>query len=282
MIVHYHREKDAIRLVRTLQNIGINSSNIAFCNNGASREFVRNFSDEFPEVKFLNLDNVGFGAAMNAGLRVLPGRVEYALLLSHEVELEASCLDILMSELRDNPVTVAVGPRLMSNETTVWSLGGGTSRFFRKPANIGRGTGIEAIRAPTRHEVDWLDGSIVLVDRAKLATVDNYSESYFLYFEDVDLGWKIRESGGKVVCRTDAQAFQTPGGHLNHVYAVRNLLWLLRKQRFYGAYFSYIFENVFRLVLGGIFKPRGYWSRARGRASGLKQGILPQPSRRSS
>lgn len=278
VIVHYHRERDALRLVRSLQDIGISSAHIVFCNNGATREFIDHFSSDFPEVRFLDLKNVGFGAAMNAGLRALPGRVEYALLLSHEVELEVSCLDILVSELRDNPTTVAAGPRLMSNETTVWSLGGGTSRFLRKPANVGRGMRIDAVTGPTRREVDWLDGSIVLVDRAKLAEVENYSESYFLYFEDVDLGWKIRQAGGKVICRTDALAFQSPGGHLNHLYAVRNLLWLLRKQRFYLAYISYIFENIFRLMIGGILKPRGYWSRARLRASGLKQGIFPEPS----
>lgn len=282
VIVHYHRERDALRLVRTLQDIGISPDNIAFCNNGASREFFDQFREQFPDVIFLDLENVGFGAAMNAGLRVLPACVEYALLLSHEVELTESCLDILVSELRDNPTTVAVGPRLMSSETTVWSLGGGTSRVLRKPANIGRGMRIDAIEGPTRREVDWLDGSIVLVDRAKLAEVGNYSESYFLYFEDVDLGWKIRESGGKVICRTDAFAFQSPGGHMNHLYAVRNLLWLLRKQHFYLAYTSYILENILRLVIGGIFKPRGYRNRARGRANGLKQGILRPSSRANS
>ncbi|MDV7243722.1 MULTISPECIES: glycosyltransferase family 2 protein [Rhodococcus] len=275
VIVHYKRESDVLTLVDRLVNeIGVTESNIVLCDNGSCDEFDKNVRRKFPRMTLLQLENVGFGAAMNVGVAALSGSSRI-LLLTHEVQIDAECIRTLSAEL-DNESTGIVGPRLMSlgEGNSIWSLGGRTGRLLKKPANIERGERFSGITGNPARRVDWLDGSVVMVDRRVFEEVGGYSVPYFLYFEDVDFGWKVRGIAGKdVVCRIDAVAHQAPGGNLDQLYAVRNLLWLLRRQGFRFAYSAYVFETVLRILFGALLKPRGAKRRIALRIAGLAQGL---------
>src|SRR5437762_2809589 len=65
---------------------------------------------------------------------------------------------------------------------------------------------------PTRpRDVDWLSGAAVWLRRSALQSVGGWDEHYFMYMEDIDLGWRLRRLGWRV-------AYE-PGGAVMHVQA---------------------------------------------------------------
>ena len=59
---------------------------------------------------------------------------------------------------------------------------------------------------------DWLCGACVVVHEELLARIGGYDESYFLYWEDVDLGFRAVAAGATVVLREDLVAVHDEGG----------------------------------------------------------------------
>ncbi len=58
-------------------------------------------------------------------------------------------------------------------------------------------------------DVDWLSGAMLFLRRAAIDSVGGWDERYFMYVEDVDLGWRLRRLGWRV-------AYE-PGGAAVHV-----------------------------------------------------------------
>ena len=49
-----------------------------------------------------------------------------------------------------------------------------------------------------RRDVDWVSGAAVWLRRDALTTVGGWDERYFMYAEDVDLCWQLRQRGWRV------------------------------------------------------------------------------------
>ncbi len=275
VIVHYHRENDLQRLLHDLVGTGVvPQGHIVVADNGSDRVLTDVIEASLPAIRWLRLNNPGYGAAMNAGVAALPDHLTTVMLLTHEVELSENCIPRLLARLESSPDIGLVGPVLMqSGKDTVWSVGGTTSRFRRVPSNLCRGVE-PAVIDPSSRVVDWLDGAVVMMRREDFVRVGGLSEEYFLYFEDVDLGWKIRTQLGKrVECDRSIRAAQAPGGSLDNYLATRNRLWLLRKQGYRMAWLILVLESMLRVVVGPIAKPKNSRRRVTQRITGLVDGL---------
>lgn len=271
VIVHYQREADLSSLLDQLTGRhGVPASRIVVVNNGGDESTLTDIRTG-TGVGWLDLDNPGYGAAVNAGVEALPPEAELVLVLTHEVSLEAGGIEALASAIAD-PLVGLVGPLLLNpGKGTIWSAGGVTSPVRRMPRHLRSGT---STRPTGPVDAQWLDGSCFLVRRSDFDDLGGLDETFFLYFEDVDLGWRVRrELALSVRCTPTAIAYQSPGGHLDQFYATRNLLWLLRKQRQWLAYVLYSAETLVRLTLGTALRPRGSRARQSKRWAGFTQGL---------
>ncbi len=48
-------------------------------------------------------------------------------------------------------------------------------------------------------EVDWISGAAMLLRREAAQQIGGFNEAYFMYVEDVDICWRLREAGYRVV-----------------------------------------------------------------------------------
>lgn len=270
VVIHYRREHDLARLVSEL--IGahrIDSDRIVVVDNGGDVDALDAIRRDHA-VRWVRLDNPGYGAAVNAGVRALPG-LDLVAVLTHEAVLEPGALDALADVLATDPAVGMVGPVLRDSRSgAIWSAGGVTSRVRRLPRHLDAGT--ESTIATDR-DVEWLDGSCFMVRREEFLDAGGVDERFFLYFEDVDLGWRYRIRGRIVRVSPRAIAWQSPGGHLDQFYATRNPLWLFRKHGLRLPLIAYTVETIARLTIGTIVKPRGARQRQSRRWAGLRQGL---------
>lgn len=274
VVVHFHRERDLTRLLDELTGVhGIPADRILVVDNGSDAGALDDVRARL-SVRWIELDNPGYGAAVNAGIRALDG-VEQVLVLTHEVRLDIGSIERLSRALTLDAGVGLAGPVMLdTRDGRIWSAGGLSSRVRALPFH--RAAKAELIDSGDL-DAEWLDGSCFLVRRRDFLEWGGLDDRFFLYFEDVDLGWRLQERGVAVRVVGSAVAWQSPGGHLDQFYATRNALWLFRKHRRWLAFGLYAIESCARLTLGSVLKPRGVPLRQAKRWAGLREGLSRPP-----
>jgi N-acetylglucosaminyl-diphospho-decaprenol L-rhamnosyltransferase len=157
--------------------------------------------------EFLSLDtNLGYGGAVNAAVRRLDPSIDTILISNPDVAFGRGLVSELATWLRDHPETAAVGPRILNADGTTYPsaralpslrTGVGHALFSRVwPDNPwSRRYRAEAVTNDEARHAGWLSGSCVMVRRSAFEEVGGFDESYFMYFEDVDLGYRLAKAG---------------------------------------------------------------------------------------
>lgn len=148
--------------------------------------------------------NPGYGGAMNAAIATLPPGVQWVLISNPDIVLHPEAIDHLLAVGATAADIGSVGPRVVTDGLTYPSaravpslrIGVGHAVFSRVWKNnpwtaryhSGTATADEA-------DVGWLSGSCLLVRRNAFDQIGGFDEGYFMYFEDVDLGYRLGRSG---------------------------------------------------------------------------------------
>jgi len=195
----------------------------------------------FPAVEVLELlENVGFSAGNNAGLRrMLETQAEFALLLNNDTVLEPGAVDELVRVARTAPTVGAVCPVLVFGDDPqlVWYAG---AKFDPRRGHPGRMLGYrERWQAPDAEmvETDRATGAAVLVPRTVLERVGLLDERYFFLYEDVEWSLRMARAGLKTYLATRARVrhrvASTQGGEhsvTSAYYGTRNQMLVCQEQ----------------------------------------------------
>jgi N-acetylglucosaminyl-diphospho-decaprenol L-rhamnosyltransferase len=157
-----------------------------------------------------NRDNRGFAAANNQALAQAQGR--YIALLNPDAEVLDYALASLVRFLDRMPDAAAVGPMTLtaSGEVdprcarrfpTLWTefceVGGLTRRFPRHRLFSGASMGHWDHR--DSRDVDALSGACMIIRREALDQVGLLDEDFFMYSEDTELCFRLKQAGWRVV-----------------------------------------------------------------------------------
>lgn len=152
--------------------------------------------------------NLGFAAASNLGLRHATER--FALLLNPDARLRACALQRLVAALEARPDAAVAGPRLEFPNGRLQSCGfafptlGAELRESRSIRRLWPAPAPQRIEPGDVADVDWVDGACMLVRRDAIASVGMFDEQYFLYGEEVDWQYRMRQRGWRVLAVPDA------------------------------------------------------------------------------
>lgn len=152
-------------------------------------------------------DNRGFGAACNAGVsaaRELGART--FLFLNPDAVISPD----VVAELRAHSLRE---PMALISPVLVDSAGEVVFRVARTDLRDGRVRRRPPVEASaTTDPGDWLCGACVVVHDELFTRIGGFDEGYFLYWEDVDLGFRAVAAGGTVILREDLVAVHDEGG----------------------------------------------------------------------
>ena len=157
--------------------------------------------------QYLRADrNLGYGGAVNAAAAGLPSSVRWILVSNPDVVLHPGAIERLVATGESDERIGAVGPALLTAD-------GHTYPSARSVPSLRTGVGHalfanlwtdnpwtrayrrDADTASTAREAGWLSGACVLVRRTVFDMLGGFDEGYFMYFEDVDLGYRIGLAG---------------------------------------------------------------------------------------
>jgi N-acetylglucosaminyl-diphospho-decaprenol L-rhamnosyltransferase len=157
-------------------------------------------------VNLLKLDkNVGYGSAVNKAVPVLPVELNTLLVCNPDTELNVEAVIALSKALQDKNVGVA-GPRIYNEDGSVYPSA-------RSIPSIRNGVGhalfaniwlsnpwtksylSEAHLQNTTVSTGWVSGACLAIRRELFIEVGGFDNNYFMYFEDVDLGYRLGKRG---------------------------------------------------------------------------------------
>ncbi|RXK52913.1 glycosyltransferase family 2 protein [Oleiharenicola lentus] len=183
----------------------------------------RMLAAEFPEVRFIqSRENIGFARANNLGARHAGGR--NLLLLNPDTEFIEDSLSLLGARLESLPKAGAVGCRLLNTDRSLQ-----TTSILNFPTILNRVLDSEYLRrrypdsslwgnaalfrqGTTPVAVEALSGACILIRKDCFDLIGGFTESYFMYGEDVDLGYKLRKAGWLAYYIPEAQLVHHGGG----------------------------------------------------------------------
>jgi N-acetylglucosaminyl-diphospho-decaprenol L-rhamnosyltransferase len=178
---------------------------------------------EFPAVRLLRRENIGFSAANNLALR--GSEAGAVLLLNPDTEVYAGSLDAGLGRLRSDPRIGMVGVKLV---TESGELDHACKRSFPTPLSalahftgVGRSEdasgALSQYRATERGddepgEVDAVNGAFMLCRSEAVREVGLLDEGYWLYMEDLDWCHRFWDAGWKVFYEPTGVVLHVKGG----------------------------------------------------------------------
>ena len=158
-------------------------------------------------LNYLALDNHGYGSAVNSAVNILPDSIEWLVVTNPDVTFRAGAIDLLISAAESDPRIGDVGPKIFDKNGSVYpsaraipSLRNGIGhalfgRFWPSNPWTARYLRYDLSDATEARSVGWLSGACLLVRKSAFDEVSGFDESYFMYFEDVDLGYRLSSAG---------------------------------------------------------------------------------------
>lgn len=182
---------------------------------------------------YLTAQNLGYGHGINAGVASLGKTPAWVLVCNPDLVLAPNSIDILRGIGEGDPSIGAVGPRILNADGTtyasaralpsirtgvghalfanVWASNPWTRRYLQ-----------DFDGEPQRRDSGWLSGACVLVRGSIFEELNGFDDSYFMYFEDVDLGFRLHRAGYRSVYEPLAAVTHT-GAHSTEMESARML-----------------------------------------------------------
>lgn len=168
-----------------------------------------------------NDDNVGYTKGCNQGLAVAQGR--YVLFLNPDAELTEGCLQRLVDFMDANPDVGACSPHLDPAGEDVPAGVFPSLRLRLLPVQTNWRIEVERIRGRYRSgecfDVDWLIGACLFMRREALEQIGPMEERLFMWYDDADLGIRLKRAGWRRVVVNGAVCLHHHGASARQVPA---------------------------------------------------------------
>lgn len=190
-----------------------------------------------------NAENLGFAAACNQGAAGVG--TDYLLFLNPDTRLEPDSLDgaTAWMEVPEHAATGILGIQLVDDEGTVSRS---CARFPTVASMLAKVLGLDRL-APawfrgyvmeewdhaTSRPVDHVIGAFYLIRGGLFAKLGGFDESFYVYFEDLDLSRRARAAGFPSYYLAEVRARHTGGGTSARIKSTR-LFYSLRSRMIYA------------------------------------------------
>ena len=188
--------------------------------NASSDDSLEMLREHFPEVKLIVLEkNWGFAEGYNQSLKQI--EAEYFLLLNSDIEVTHHWLTPMIEYLDSHQEVAACQPKLLSIfDRDCFEYAGASGGFLdRFGYPFCRGRIFETVESDngqydTPADILWATGAALMIRAKDYWQVGGLDARFFAHNEEIDLCWRLRIMGRRIVCLPDSQAYHVGGGTL--------------------------------------------------------------------
>lgn len=194
---------------------------VIVADNGSTDDSLDMLRSEFPQVRVITLDrNYGFAEGYNQALTGLTG-YDYYLLLNSDVEVTPGWLRPLREYMDSHPDCAACQPKLRAEwDRTMLEYAGGSGGFIDRdgyPFCRGRLFGVaekDSGQYDTVTDIFWATGAALMIRATDWHEAGGLDGRFFAHNEEIDLCWRLRARGRRIVCVPESVVYHVGGGTL--------------------------------------------------------------------
>jgi GT2 family glycosyltransferase len=293
-IVNYNTREDLRACLASVQRA--EPSETIVVDNASSDGSAEMVRAEYPWVTLhANQTNPGYGAAANQAIASCTS--EYVLLLNSDTRLQAGPLMALSGYLDVHPHAAIVGPRLVEADGTLQAscypfptplntfLENSTmaifwGRLIRRHIPLLRNSYLRTWPHNAARVVPWLKGAALAIRRTAFDAVGGFDPSYFMYFEDADLCYRLTAAGWQVHFTPATTVVHVGGASTSQHRAEMNVRLLTSTIQFYQRHASSLHLLEVVLIIKGLMLARWisgtarlYLTRHPGKRAGITADI---------
>ncbi|MSO79710.1 MAG: glycosyltransferase family 2 protein [Acidimicrobiia bacterium] len=219
VVVNYESGELLAACVQSLlEDTSAGAPEVVVVDNGSTDGSVAALLRAAPDTRVITAENRGYASAANLGTAATSAPI--VAVCNCDLRVERGTAGAVLARFDDEPDLGAVGPTVRNPDGTRYpsaraipkvgdAVGHGLFGLF-KPDNRFTRRYRELDADPTLpRDVGFVSGAAIWLRRAALDAIDGWDAGYFMYVEDVDLCWRLRQHGWRV-------AYE-PGGEVVHV-----------------------------------------------------------------
>jgi GT2 family glycosyltransferase len=257
VIVSWNTSEILTACLRSIyENAPTSSFEIWVVDNASKDDTVEKIKSNFPDIRLIeNATNMGFAGGNNQALSLCQGK--YLLLLNPDTLVYPNSLQNLIDFMDANPEAGACGSRYLNPDGT---LQPSSFPIPTLPREFWRLFHIDKIKKygvydmntwsiDQPRQVDVLQGACLIIRNTVLEKIGLLDTDYYIYTEEVDLCYRIRQAGWKLYWLPTSVIVHFGGQSTSQVADAMFLRLYESKIIFIRKHYGKLQANIYKLIL---------------------------------
>ncbi len=256
-------------------------SEVIVADNDSSDDSIAWVNKNFPSVRIIkNATNGGYAKGYNHALAQVDA--EYFVLLNSDVEVTAGWLEPVIALMEKDTSISAAQPKLRDfKKKEKFEYAGAAGGFIDKNGYpFCRGRLFETVENDAGQydddaEIFWATGACMFVRASVWKEMGGLDEDFFAHMEEIDLCWRMRNRGYKIMYCAKSIVYHVGGGTLGkqnpqktYLNFRNNLMLLLKNKESSFLFFKIFWRMCLDFIAGMKFlfagEPAHFWAVQRG------------------
>lgn len=234
---------------------------IYMIDNGSTDDSIQWLKTHYPSISIIqNAKNYGFAKGYNQGLKHI--QADYYILMNNDIRTTENWLEPILAFMSKREEVAVCMPKLLDDRNTekfeYAGACGGYLDVLGYPFCRGRiFQELEADKGQYNdiREIFWATGACMVIKSTVFWQAGGFDDDFFAHMEEIDLCWRIKNLGYKVLVYSESKVYHLGGGTLQKINPhktylnFRNSLLTLVKNHPYKNLF---WKIIFRLLLDGV------------------------------
>lgn len=233
VLLNWNGWRDTVECLESLEKLSYRNFRVIVVDNGSADNSVSKIRDLFPAATVIETQkNLGFAGGCNVGIRhVLENGAAYVWLLNNDTTVDAEALGAMVEMADRNPKLGGVGSAIYSKAEAdrLLAWGGGYINFW-----LGRSR--HFLGSVPDDKIEFLTGASLLLRRAALESVGLLDEGFFMYWEDGDYCFRLRQAGWNLAVAGDSLVWHKEQGSVGKKSVLLDAHFNRSAKRFFARY----------------------------------------------
>jgi len=222
VILNYNGRQWLEKFLPVLRETTYAPCHLIVADNGSTDDSLQFLAETYPDIRRIDLGgNHGFAKGYNLALERVSG--DYAILLNSDVEVTPDWIEPMIELMERDATIAACQPKIRSyhkkDHFEYAGAAGGWLDVLGYPFCRGR---IFSVTEPdngqydSTQEIFWATGAALCIRSRLFKQIGGFDPDYFAHAEEIDLCWRLKRAGYKIMVRPRSVVYHVGGGTLQY------------------------------------------------------------------